>query len=384
VYDAHVRALLQLFTVAQLPPDLFFAAIRRVPFDAGDLRLTNRGANCLELVRPLLEKVDEVPDAAVEALLQSFILVKYPLPSEISKAAVQVVKILTDKNRSAVIRLLDTDLLEFGQNAYAWVALICAHAKKQRPILKYWTPKSQLANQLTKTDLIKLSLEVNGPIIQDPAILIAIGDSEAASPESRRRSWQLLLESGFSPDEVLQRTIVNLRRLRDKAELWLKLQPPDRDLFLLIASLNSWNALDVAFDTIRVTLLSEKIVPLVLRGPAGANKAGATRITAEQARKLQNFDSILFRRKLVSKSLVRYGRAVIEIYGKEKLVRWLGSFVTDINRELLFANDILMSPKQKALTSNELSVLVESVSVVCHLELEIDKEEVAKLKEALE
>jgi hypothetical protein len=190
------------------------------------------------------------------------------------------------------------------------------------------------------------------------------------------------LDSGLSADAVLRLAIVNLRCLQNKATLWLQLSPPDRDLFLLIASLNSWHALDVAFDTIRERLLSEKIVELILR-PPGLQKHKGTAINAERARTLQNFDLILMTRRLSPESVVRYGKAVIETFGKEKLVRCLRWLVTHVARELVYLNDVLSSPKQKALTPRAIKLVVGFISILRDLDLEINQEEIAKLKTAL-
>jgi hypothetical protein len=314
--------------------------------------------------------------------MHSFIMLTFTVTSEIMNASMGIVKLFVARNRLAILQMVDNDLPHLSPPCLLWLSLIYSEAKVQRPLLKHFNFCVPVTQAFTATELIKLVLDVNGPLVENPEVLIDIIDDIDMNRESRMKAWRYLEKSTLQPSEILERTIVNLHRLQGKAELWLRLPPPDRDFFRLIASLNSWHALDVAFDTIRETLLDEKIVTLMLREPE-ATKSKTRAIRANQARRLKNFDSILIQRRWILNPAVRYGRAVIEKFGREKLRKHLDWHVALLKLELEGLSDLLESPKQNAIKPRKLESIVKSITIARELELDVNAEVVQKLRETL-
>jgi hypothetical protein len=374
-YDWHLKALLRIAVITGIPDDLLFSIFRPVPFDKEDDRAIVRGLSFFDSFATLFKNVSDIPTTVVEILLQCFIFVPLKSRSDTQIATSEVLTILVAKNKSAVLTCLDSDFDKFANASLYYVVTTLLKADEQRPVLKYWK------NNLGSSIFANLIAVHTGPI-ESVQNLVEIIDHPATSRETRDKAWKLVELNDIPADQILEHTKVNLYKLAQKAKLWLKLPTEERDLFLLIASLNSFKALMVAFDVIKERLLDGKIVELILKGSFDRKKA-VTPVKANEVKGLSNYWAILSKKKILARPFIQYGKAVAEKFGKEKVVQYVSWFLTAVTRNLEFIVDVLEAPKQKAITVQQLDGLITDFTVVRELGLNIDHTEVIKLMYAL-
>jgi hypothetical protein len=111
-------------------------------------------------------------------------------------------------------------------------------------------------------------------------------------------------------------------------------------------------------------------------------KVKARRAKAADVRALRSQWTLIAEKKMRSEALIRYGKAVGEIIGKEKLWRLLSLFVTRVGRQVAFVNDVLVRPKEGAIQA-ELEGLLRDLVIVRELGLPIDRQGIVRLAAAL-
>jgi hypothetical protein len=377
-YDAHIKILVRIAAFTGISADLFFALFKPVPFDGQDDRVVQRGLALFDFFLVLFKAVTEVPSSVIDVILTSFIFVPLKTRSDSSSTTRHIITLLIAKNRSAVLTCLDSNFDTFASMSLPWAVVVLEEAKEQRSVIKYWTGGSSTGAPLTGGGFITSLLAVHCGPVENIDKLVEIVDHADTPRDAREAAWRLLEASAPPSEQILRTTVVNVRKLSRKAKLWLTLPVEDRDLFLLIASLNSFKALDLAFDVIRDHLLEEKNVELILKGTS-TRKSAVTPVKAGCVRHLPNYWPILCKKKIRSGALIRYGKAVEEVFGREKLLRFFAGFSVGVSRNLAYVTEVLTAPKEKALCPDDLDTFIHTFSVIHELGLDINRTQVAQL-----
>jgi hypothetical protein len=260
--------------------------------------------------------------------------------------------------------------------------LIVDEAKVQRSVMSYWKTDAPTSGAPSRAAFFTSLLAVHTGPVDDIDKLVFIIDHPDATRESRNAAAALLEANQALPDQVLKTAVVNRYKLALKAKLWLRLQPEERDLFLLIASLNSFKALDIALDVIKDRLVDEKIAELVLQQSV-TRKAAVKRLKAEQAKELTNYGTVFGMKKFLPGPFIKYGKAVAEALGQDRLRRFLSWFSFSVSRYLAYVTDVLSCPKPKALGPDDLDRLISDFAVIREFGLDVDRAAVAKLSSSL-
>jgi hypothetical protein len=252
----------------------------------------------------------------------------------------------------------------------------------QQPLFPYFTPSIN-QGMLPPAKLIAAILTCHvGPLDNHVDKLITLMEFPDCSKETRSETWRLIQECGVPADQILSQASINVLKLKCKAKLALQLPPEERDQYLLLLSLNSFGALEIALDVIKEKLVDEKIAELILKG-ALIEKREVKRVTAAQAQKFANYWSMLSRKKMRAETVIKYGKAVIEALGNEKFKQLFSWFPVAVARRVDYVNDILPAPKQKALSAEELNKFIGEFAIIKELDLPMDRVGVAKLSEAI-
>jgi hypothetical protein len=384
-YDPHVKALLEIASITGIEDDLVFAQIRRVPFDRDDRRHIKRGISCLFLLLPLLKKASTLPYEVADVMTSCFIFTDLPPFADFLKIAVDALVVLVEKNPRATMALVDANTADFARVSISWLAMILELAHEQRPILKYWRTGLWHSGFTNSAKLITTLMAVHTTGLDVPPTnqILDVIDHPEAPKEARKAAWELLRVAQVSASLIFRRTCVTAFSLERKARLALQLPPEDRDRCLLLLSLNSFRALDVALPVIREKLVSEDIAEPILKGSLNPRHACWT-WTADDTKKLTSIWGVLTKKKIHAAPVIRYGKAVAEAIGQEKLAEFFAWFPRSVGRKLEYVVAVLASPKEGALEAKELDHFIDDFEIIRELRLTIDRLAVEKLVAALE
>jgi hypothetical protein len=379
-YDRHLKASLRICMTAGISNELLFALFQPVPFDPSETRHVRHGIGFFEFFVPLLKPVSEIPARVVEVYVRSFLFVEVHATNETMLLAMELLKLFVEKNAAAVVAVMDADFENFAKASLIWIVTILELVKERRPLLTYCAPTPR--KRMPGTLIPRILAADDSPARDNVEALISFVDHPEASKDCRRAAWRLLEEGNVPADQVLAKAAINVHLIGRKARLALQLPPDDRNEFLLLVSLNSFEAVALALDVIPDWLLQKSIAELIL-ARSFMPKTAVRPVTFEAARKIANYAPLVHCKRMPAAPVIRYGRAVAEALGHETLCQIFAWFAPTVVRNLNFVNAVLEAPKKKALTDTHLDPLIGQLQILRDLRLPFDSEPAARLARAL-
>jgi hypothetical protein len=189
---------------------------------------------------------------------------------------------------------------------------------------------------------------------------------------------------------------LNFGCLGRKAALALKLRKSDATVDLITLCENSYKALDVLFDHLMRVNPSDFLAaaPVILRKSYHDTRDAiftlSTAIASQGRRAARSLGGarmprwFVRGRKLLGTPYVRYARAAMPTWGKEKVFEFLSGHLPALNRSIRFVIDVLGDPKEGGLDAKDFEGIFETMKIVADLKPPFDRELLKRFADILQ